>query len=362
MPYSLRRAAIGAGVALPTRVSAAPVPPFCGVEDVIPPWAFNTPWEETVIDTPGAPGLKTWVRRIGTKPKGGGLFGRKKNAGESTPLPIVVVHGGPGLPSRYLETLEFLGRYRELVFYDQSGCGTSLRASKGATPPLATATPVAAVDFFCAELEAVCQAQGLERYHVYAAGPWGGIVALSAAASGRIPGAASLVLASPVRSYAGLVRDRTAALAALEDAGARAALRDGADGPAAAAAMEKYNLKYFSRKNSAGCLAVARNGFGADVSAVLMGGKYFEAAGALAGWEADAAELQRIKGLPTLLTRGEFDEVSRGSVAALRDEALPWAEVAPDLPGAATCQHIDNWEPHLETVQAFVERVEGKTA
>lgn len=35
-------------------------------------------------------------------------------------LPLLVLHGGPGLPSRYLETLELLaGQGRQVIFYDQ---------------------------------------------------------------------------------------------------------------------------------------------------------------------------------------------------------------------------------------------------
>ena len=34
--------------------------------------------------------------------------------------PLLVLHGGPGLPSRYLETLELLaGQDRRVIFYDQ---------------------------------------------------------------------------------------------------------------------------------------------------------------------------------------------------------------------------------------------------
>ena len=35
-------------------------------------------------------------------------------------LPLLVLHGGPGLPSRHLETLELLaGQDRRVIFYDQ---------------------------------------------------------------------------------------------------------------------------------------------------------------------------------------------------------------------------------------------------
>jgi pimeloyl-ACP methyl ester carboxylesterase len=39
--------------------------------------------------------------------------------------PIVVLHGGPSLPSDYLEPLVNAIPYRSIVLYDQLGCGES---------------------------------------------------------------------------------------------------------------------------------------------------------------------------------------------------------------------------------------------
>jgi hypothetical protein len=50
-----------------------------------------------------------------------------KNRGSDSMLPILVLHGGPGIPSDYLETLGLLTeKYgRKVYFYDQIGCGNS---------------------------------------------------------------------------------------------------------------------------------------------------------------------------------------------------------------------------------------------
>lgn len=40
-------------------------------------------------------------------------------------VPLVVLHGGPGVPSNYLRPLENLVTDRSILFYDQLGCGTS---------------------------------------------------------------------------------------------------------------------------------------------------------------------------------------------------------------------------------------------
>src|SRR2546425_3874548 len=54
-------------------------------------------------------GGRVWYRIVGHGPK----------------VPLLVLHGGPGAPSYYLEPLERLGDDRPVVFYDQLGCGRS---------------------------------------------------------------------------------------------------------------------------------------------------------------------------------------------------------------------------------------------
>jgi pimeloyl-ACP methyl ester carboxylesterase len=39
--------------------------------------------------------------------------------------PILVLHGGPSVPSNYLQPLVNYVPYRSIVFYDQLGCGQS---------------------------------------------------------------------------------------------------------------------------------------------------------------------------------------------------------------------------------------------
>ena len=55
------------------------------------------------------PGGNVWFKRVG-----GG-------AG----LPLLAVHGGPGLPHNYISSLDRLADEREVIFWDQLGCGNS---------------------------------------------------------------------------------------------------------------------------------------------------------------------------------------------------------------------------------------------
>ncbi|HVZ12719.1 MAG TPA: proline iminopeptidase-family hydrolase [Patescibacteria group bacterium] len=45
--------------------------------------------------------------------------------GQPNKIPLITVHGGPGYPHDYLEPFEDLSDERQVVFYDQLGCGNS---------------------------------------------------------------------------------------------------------------------------------------------------------------------------------------------------------------------------------------------
>src|SRR5262245_12019014 len=81
------------------------------------------------------------------------VFGERANG----TIPLLVVHGGPGLPSDYMEPLAALAPERPVVLYDQLGCGRSDRPSPG---PWTT-------EYFVGELVKVRAALGLERVHLY---------------------------------------------------------------------------------------------------------------------------------------------------------------------------------------------------
>lgn len=114
------------------------------------------------------------------KVEGGTLWGEKVGAGP----PIVVIHGGPGLDSVYLEEpLRGLGKDRTLIFYDQRGCGRSVDNSVPISLPV-----------YVDDLEAIRQSLGVEKMALLAHS-FGGLLALRYAA--RFPQhVASVVLVS----------------------------------------------------------------------------------------------------------------------------------------------------------------------
>jgi L-proline amide hydrolase len=113
---------------------------------------------ETLPETEGRipfRGHSTWYRLVGEPAEGH--------------LPVLLLHGGPGGAHDYLESMAGLSRDgRQVVFYDQLGCGLSPHPSQ---PDLW------AVELFLDEIGAVRAALGLDRIHLLGQS-WGGMLAM----------------------------------------------------------------------------------------------------------------------------------------------------------------------------------------
>ena len=89
-------------------------------------------------------GGRVWYRMVGAEKKG---------------IPLIVLHGGPGLNHGYLQPLEALGAERPVIFYDQLGGGNS---DKPDDPRLWT------MERFVDELAQVRAALGLKKFTYWA--------------------------------------------------------------------------------------------------------------------------------------------------------------------------------------------------
>jgi len=81
--------------------------------------------------------------------------------------PILVLHGGPSIPSDYLYPLVNAVEYRSIVFYDQIGCGKSSQPDN---------PDAYSIDNAVDDLEALLKKLGLRRFHLYGQS-FGGILA-----------------------------------------------------------------------------------------------------------------------------------------------------------------------------------------
>eukprot|EP00536_Pseudo-nitzschia_multiseries_P004617 jgi/Psemu1/188538/e_gw1.78.74.1 len=89
------------------------------------------------------------------------------NLSSQQAAPILVLHGGPGVPSDYLLPLRDVVPYRSIVFYDQLGCGRS---------PGPETLEAYSMENSLNDLEAVIKKSGLTRFHLYGQS-FGGILA-----------------------------------------------------------------------------------------------------------------------------------------------------------------------------------------
>ena len=128
----------------------------------------------------------TWYRSVG---EGG--------------TPLLCLHGGPGFTHYYLEPLEALADRRQVIFYDQLGCGNADRPDD---------VSLWTVDRFVAELAQVRAALGLDDLHLFGSS-WGGMLAMQYVLD-RQPRLRSLILCGSPASMIRWVSDCDELLAA----------------------------------------------------------------------------------------------------------------------------------------------------
>lgn len=130
--------------------------------------------------------------------EGGRVWYEVHGSGEGTPL--LVLHGGPGIPHDYLENLDLLGDERPVIFYDQLGCGRSDRPDDVA---------LWTRERFAREVDEVRKALGLREVVLYGHS-WGSILAvdyLSGRGGSSPSGVRAMILAGPALSVPSWIED-----------------------------------------------------------------------------------------------------------------------------------------------------------
>jgi proline-specific peptidase len=105
--------------------------------------------------------------------------------------PLICLHGGPGVPSHYLQPLGLLHQQFQIpvVTYDQIGCARSTHL-----PDKKGDTSFWTIELFIDELNNLLNALGIKRYNIFGHS-WGGIIATEFALT-QPPGLHKLILAS----------------------------------------------------------------------------------------------------------------------------------------------------------------------
>jgi proline iminopeptidase len=269
-------------------------------------------------------------------------------AGGGSGIPLLTLHGGPGVPHDYLEPLERLGDERRVVFYDQLGCGRSDRPADNS---------LWRVERYVEELAQVRAALGLARIHLLGQS-WGTMLATEYLLT-RPHGVQSVIMANPAISIPRFMADVTRlrnklpefARTALESCSAAA----GANDPAYQVATLEFYRRHMCRLDpwpDAFNRSVA--GMGMESYEAMWGPNEFTATGVLKDFDR-SARLVEIK-LPMLFLAGRYDEATPESAAYYRslapDSELVIFEKSSHMP------QLEEPDRYLAVVRDFLNRAE----
>ncbi len=234
-------------------------------------------------------------------------------------VPLLCLHGGPGIPHDYLEPLADLADERPVIFYDQLGCG---RSAGPDDPALWT------VDRAVAEVAAVRAALAPGQLHLFG-NSWGGWLAMEYLLSGPRP-PRSVTISSATASVAEWVQDAAGLRAALPGDVAAVLDRHEAHGwltcPEYAGAVALYYRRHVCRTVPwPDCVERAFAGMNAAIYEAMWGVSEFgPVTGVLKDFDV-RARLGEIT-VPALVTVGRHDEARpdrmRAVAAGLPDARL----------------------------------------
>jgi proline iminopeptidase len=251
------------------------------------PGAFAAPMADTTGHA-AVPGGAVWWRRVGSGPK----------------TPILLLHGGPGAGHNYLLPLKTLADERPVIFYDQLGCGKS---DSPADESLYTVQR--SVD----EVDAVRRALGLDRIVLFGHS-WGSMLAIEYLCQDRGAGVEKLILGGALASVPQCMAGQQRLIDALPNGGgARLHALEAAHREASPEYQKLVNQFYdrhvCRRKPLPPEAAETFEIVGKSIAYRVMNGpNEFTITGIIKDWDR-RADLGHIK-MPTLITTGEYDEVT----------------------------------------------------
>lgn len=233
---------------------------------------------------------KVWYKIIGT--------------GDKTPL--LLLHGGPGVPSYYLNSMAALGDERPVIFLDQPGCGRSDRDID---------TNLLTIDNFVRELKEFTDSLHLAKFYLYGQS-WGTMLGMDYYL--KYPqNIKAIVFSSPCLSIPLWQRDAQILIKTLPDS-VQSAIKVNEenktfDSPAYQNAIQVYYDHFLSiNKNPSPDKENSGKNIGTKTYETMWGPSEFSATGNLKDYDR-TADLSKIK-VPLLFICGEFDEAVPSTV------------------------------------------------
>jgi proline iminopeptidase len=266
-----------------------------------------------------------------------------KIAGTGKKTPVITLHGGPGFPHDYLETLESLSNDRPIIFYDQLGCGRSDRPINDS---------LWRCERFVSELETVRKELGVEQFHLFGSS-WGTMLGMDyyLAFPQRVK---SIIFQSPCLSAPQWAEDAKRLCAQMSPEWNEIVQKHEAagttDSPEYAEVKKKYGqnfgcrLPYFPLPLQRSFIAK-----GNDPYQVMWGPSEFTATGNLKDYDR-TKELKQIH-VPTLFTCGRYDEATPETVKMHADQVSGSRFVV--FEKSAHCVQVEEPEAFLALLREF---------
>ncbi len=263
-------------------------------------------------------------------------------------IPLLTLHGGPGIPHDYILDLEALASdTRRVIFYDQLGCG---RSDQPNNPSLWT------IERTVAEIGVVRRALGLDRVHLWGQS-FGGLFALEYALS-QPQGLVSLILASSTSSIPLWIAEANRLREELPPEVQATLLRHEQAGTINDPEYQQATMVFYDRhvirlKPIPEHVQRAMGQAG-QVYLTMNGPTEFHVIGTIKEWDR-TDRLSEIH-VPTLITSGRFDEST-----PLLNEVLHNGIVGSEwvlFENSSHMAHVEERELYLSTVKAFLDGVE----
>ena len=282
-------------------------------------------------------GYRVWYRIVG-----GGA--------DQENIPLLTVHGGPGIPHDYvLDMAELASDSRRVIFYDQLGCGRSDQPND---------TSLWTIDRSVEEIDTVRRELGLDKVHLWGQS-FGGLFSLEYALT-QPPGLVSLILASSTPSIALWIAEANRLREELPPEVQETLLRHEKAGTLDDPEYQQATMVFYDRhvirlKPIPEHVQRAMDQVG-QVYYTMNGPTEFHVIGNIKDWDR-TGRLSEIN-VPTLITSGRFDESTPRINEVLHNGISGSAWVL--FENSSHMAHVEERELYIPTIRSFIERVEAQ--
>ena len=271
-----------------------------------------------------------------------------KIVGEGDNTPILLLHGGPGIPSYYLNPLAPLSKNRPVIFIDQLGCGRSDKISD---------TTLMTVDKFVEQIEQIKKSLGLTDYYLYGQS-WGTMLGTDYYLK-HPEGIKAIILSSPALSIPMWLKDADSLITTLPDSIQKAINTNEQNktynSPDYKQAIQVYYQHFVARKLPwSSDIDSSFMTMGENVYVFMGGPSEFTMTGTLKDYDR-TNRLGEIK-VPTLFITGEYDEACPATVKYYQS-LVPGAKFEL-IENAAHLTMQDNPEKNIKVINDFLNELE----